>query len=228
MVRFLVTLCGFWMLVAGPALAGPIVLVEQERFYRSTTISDEDPPSVVFAEATDFSPFDFAGHQSSLSSNVLTGDLRASGSASGPYPETGTTRESEFRVVFDLLEPGTFDLDGHLESRDNYFFGLGSAEIVLSVFDTSAGAFDPIFSQATGEYEILDIDERFHDLPAGRYQLEARADGDGFWGSQDAAITGSGSVQFTFTTPEPGTAVLAGLGLAGMGIARRPRRRRRS
>ena len=211
------------ILLSAPALAGPILLIEQERFYRSVTTSDEDPPVVVFDEATDFSPFDFRGHQSSLSSNVLTGDLVGAGGASGPFPETGTNARASFRVVFDLLTAGTFDLDGQVEVRDSRFFGLGFAEVVLSVFN--GAAFDPIFSQqATGDGDLFVIDERFRDLPAGRYQLEALATGDGFWGSQDVSITGRGSASFTFTTPEPGSGVLGGLALVGLGLARRRRR----
>lgn len=225
-MRMLVAMLAVGLLHAGAAVAGPFVLVEQERSYEWSTTSSEDPPTGALFEASDFGSFMTSGHDSTLSSAALVGDLSARGSASGPHPETETVVQADFRVVFDLLAPKTLDLDGRLEIRDPYFFDLGRSSLTLSFFDTGLGSFQPIFARnAPSAFgDAFFVDERFHDLPAGRYQLEATADGRGFWGSQ-GDITGTGIVEFTLTTPEPGTGVLAASMLACL-VARRRRRSR--
>lgn len=103
-------------------------------------------------EATDFSPFISPGHDSTITDDALMGDLSASGSASGPFPEVSSGAVWSFRVVFDLLTPGTFDLDAQLDSSDDYFFNLGGAAISLSVLDESAGTYQPLYSATTDEF----------------------------------------------------------------------------
>lgn len=222
----LVVLVALVVLLAAPALAGPILPVEQERWYERVDHDGEGTFTVTRFDAPDFGPFVVSGHDSSISSTLLTGDLSASGGASGPFPETSRSAFSEYRVVFDLLVPRWFDLDARLETHDNYFFGLGHSEVSLSFFDSGLGTFQPLIRECVGNCPlsegVLIVDERIL-LQPGQYQVEAFASGDGFYGSQ-GPITGSGDVEFTFTLPEPGSAVLAGLGLVVLGLRRRRRR----
>jgi hypothetical protein len=208
-------------LFASPAAAGPIELIEQERYY-NRTVTDDSESEVISHEsyvAPDFSPFITPGQTSSASDDLLTGSLDADGGSTGPSPEISTTERSYYRVVFDLAAPGIFDLDATLLAHDNYFFNLGIATLTLSVFDSGLGSFQPIYSAFSFDSEFVVVDERLS-LVASRYQLEARTFGDGFWSSQDEPYTGSGEVNFSFTVPEPGSAVLLGSMLALLGAFR--------
>jgi len=214
------------LLAAGPAAAAGFAPVEQERSFQRATSTWGDPPVVETWEATDFAPFTSPGHDSTLAPDALTGDLRATGFADGPHPEVESSASADFRVVFDLDERVTANLSATLTSRDIYEFGLGSAALTLSVFDPGLGDFQTLVEGAVSSEQSLSIAERFLELAAGRYQLEASAGGSGFWGSQDVDITGSGEVTFALAIPEPGTGLLAGVGLAAVAARRRATRRR--
>jgi len=201
--------------------AEAITLVEQERFLWETTYngSDDESSTTFFAEATDFSPFSVQGpqfdqsHVSTLSSDLLTGELVARGHSDG-YPQINIDTIVSFRVVFDLLEPRTVDLDGYLETQDAWQARMAEASLALSLLDTGSGSFQPIFSQvATDHFDLFTVDERFHDLPAGRYQLEATATGKGFYDSQGDRRYGRAFVEFSLTVPEPQTGLLLCLAL---------------
>ncbi len=217
----LLTLC-LSLLLACPALAASITPVGQDRYFREIWFDGEVPDTVV--EAQDFAPFVVTNrHDSSIGATLLQADLAASGKAPDIFSQANQT--SQYLVDFDLDDDAPYQLSGEIFNYTNVSAGAdGGGFVRLQSYDDMTMLFsDLVIYHAVGDndapYESFDTSGI---LPAGRYRMWARAIGEGVDHSVNGPSTGSGSLNFEFSiVPEPGAAVLGGIGLLMLAFWRR-------
>jgi hypothetical protein len=207
-------------LLAAPAAAG-FIPYEPGRGVRSVTVVDG---IAVFDEASSMTTGAFDGSVVTVgewwatqSSTIGTGMISGTGSAGTGLGAAGGESASGLVTRLSLSEPTKVTLEGTLtnESTSGYLnvtffqglFPLVPPNILYMADASLEHTIVPLFYEAV--------------LPAGDYLLYVEAS---FNGSLTGVPPGeSATWEITVHAPEPGTAALLGLGLAGL-AALRPRR----